>query len=161
MLIMKPLKYTTLIILISLVTVTSLFAQDQKNTAVDYDSVMAREVGADDYGMRKYVIAFLKSGPNKSANKEERSKLQRAHLDNIGKMAEANKLVLAGPFFGDGELRGIYVFAVNSIDEAKQLTESDPAIKAGTLIMELKEWYGSAALMKLNEIYPKITKKKI
>ncbi|MEB2782470.1 hypothetical protein U3A58_18920 [Algoriphagus sp. C2-6-M1] len=27
-----------------------------------YDETMAKEVGADDYGMRKYVIAFLYRG---------------------------------------------------------------------------------------------------
>lgn len=127
----------------------------------EYDQELAEKYGADDYGMRKYVIAFLKSGPNRSENKEEAAKLQRAHLDNIKRLAEEKKLVLAGPFFGDGELRGIYVFCVESIEEAEKLTATDPAIKAGTLQMDLKEWYGSAGLMALFELHSKLGKKKI
>jgi uncharacterized protein YciI len=129
--------------------------------AIQYDSVAAAKYGADDYGMKKYVMAFLKRGPNRSASPEEASRLQKAHLDNITRLAEEGKLVLAGPFFGDGDLRGIYVFDVQSIEEAEELTGTDPSIKAGVLEMELLEWYGSAALMALNDIHRKIEKKGI
>jgi uncharacterized protein YciI len=74
-------------------------------------------------------------------------------------MAEDGKLVLAGPFYGDGEIRGIYIFDVDSIEEAKALTETDPAIKAGSLEMELIKWYGTAALMEVNKISKTIAKK--
>lgn len=123
-----------------------------------FDEALAKKFGADDYGMKKYVIAFLKRGPNRDLPKEEADKLQAAHMANIGKMAEAGKLVLAGPFFGTDDLRGIYVFDVESLEEAKSLTESDPAIAAGSLEMELKEWYGSAALMGVNEVHTRIAK---
>ena len=76
-------------------------------------------------------------------------------------MAEAGKLVLAGPFFGDGDLRGIYIFDVESIEEAEQLTQTDPAIQAGSLVMELKQWYGSAALLEIGKIHSAIAKKEI
>ena len=66
---------------------------------------------------------------------------------------------LAGPFFGDGDIRGIYIFNVQSVEEAEALTNSDPAIKAGSLVMELKEWYGSAALMAVNELHHQVAKK--
>jgi len=123
-----------------------------------YDSILAKKYRADDYGMKKYVIAFLKRGPNRSQDSITIIELQRAHLNNINKLAEDGKLVLAGPFFGNEDLRGIYIFDVNSIEEAEELTNSDPAIKAGSLIMELKEWYGSAALMGINETHKKIAK---
>jgi len=76
-------------------------------------------------------------------------------------LAKEGKLVLAGPFFGNDDLRGIYIFNVKTIEEAKKLTNSDPAIQAGSLIMELKEWYGSAALMLLNENHKKVSKSEI
>lgn len=123
-----------------------------------YNDSLAKKIGADDYGMKKYVIAFLKRGPNKSKDSITKANLQRAHLDNITKLAEEGKLVLAGPFFGDDDLRGIYIFNVESIEEAKKLTESDPAIQAETLTMELKEWYGSAALVLINDLHKKISK---
>ncbi len=118
-----------------------------------FDSLKALEYGADDYGMRKYVIAFLKRGPNTDLSPEKASELQAAHLKNISAMADAGKLALAGPFYGSGELRGLFFFNVESIEEAEALTNSDPAIQAGSLVMELKEWYGSAALMAVSPIH--------
>ena len=79
-------------------------------------------------------------------------------MANIGRLAKAGKLVLAGPFLEEGELRGIYIFNVVSIEEAKALTASDPAIQAGSLIMELKTWYGSAALTEMNELHKIMSK---
>ncbi len=111
--------------------------------------------------MRKFVIAFLKKGPNRDQDSVTRAKIQRAHLDNMKKMAEAGKMVLAGPFLDGGEYQGIYIFAVASIEEAQELTNSDPAVQAGRLEMELKEWYGSAALMTILENHKKIAKEDI
>jgi hypothetical protein len=50
---------------------------------------------------------------------------------------------------------------VESVDEARKLTATDPAIQAGSLRMELHPWYGPAALKKVNEIHTKIAKLKI
>lgn len=133
----------------------------QPSTALEYDSLLAAEVGADDYGMRSYVIANLIAGPNRSQDSVEASRLQRAHLDNIARMAEEGTLVLAGPFLDDQEIRGIYVFAVETIEEAEALTSTDPAIQAGRLKMELRPWYGSAALMKLKDLHTQVARKKI
>ena len=133
---------------------------DSENEVV-YDSVLARQLGADDYGMKSYVMAFLKRGPNRSQDSATAAMLQRAHLDNIIRMAKEGTLVLAGPFMDKGDIRGIYLFDVRTIAEAEELTATDPAIKAGTLEMELHPWYGSAALPMLNDIYKKITKKEI
>ena len=130
----------------------------EKTAEITYDSLLAQQLGADDYGMRQYVMAFLKSGPNRSQDSAEAAQLQRAHLDNIGRLAEEGKLSLAGPFLDGGELRGIYIFNVSGIEEAKKLTETDPAIQQGRLVMELHPWYGSAALMQVNEIHKKIAK---
>ncbi len=129
--------------------------------ATAYDSTLAARLGADEYGMKPYVMAFLKAGPNRNQDEDEAARLQRAHLDNIGRMAQAGQLVLAGPFLDDGELRGIYIFNVATVEEARALTETDPAIQAGRLVMELHPWYGSAALLELNDIHKKLSKKGI
>ena len=65
-----------------------------------YDSVRAAEYGAEEYGMKKYVMAFLKRGPDRSQDSATAARLQNAHLQNIRRMAEEGKLVLAGPFLG-------------------------------------------------------------
>ena len=132
-------------------------AQDESEPADGvFDPLLAAELKADKYGMGQYVMAFLKAGPNTDQDSTEAVELQRAHLANIRRLAEEGKLVLAGPFMDGGSLRGIYVFDVQSIEEAEQLTESDPAIQAGRLEMELRPWYGSAALRKVNELHARI-----
>ena len=131
---------------------------EKESTDTGYDAKLAAEIGADDYGMKQYVMAFLRRGPNRSEDSATVAELQRAHLNNIDRLAEEGKLVLAGPFLDDGDLRGIYVFNVTTVEEAKALTESDPAIKAGSLVMELHPWYGSAAVMKVTELHYKVAK---
>ena len=133
----------------------------EESSEMTYDSTLAAKLGADDYGMKKYVMAFLKAGPNQDQDSATAAQLQRAHLDNIFRLADEGKLALAGPFLDGGELRGVYVFNVTTIEEAKALTETDPAIKAGRLVMELHPWYGSAATMMINEWHEKVQKKKI
>lgn len=126
-----------------------------------YNEKLAKKLGADEYGMHQYVMAFLKAGPNRSQDSTESANLMRAHLDNITKMADAGKLVVAGPFMDDGDIRGIYIFNVKTVKEAEALTKTDPAIQAGSLVMELHPWYGSAALMQTVKVHKKIAKTKI
>ncbi len=128
---------------------------------MSYDSALAMKLGADEYGMKHYVMAFLKSGPNQEMDSAQAAQLQRAHLDNIFRMADEGKLALAGPFLDGGELRGVYVFNVATIEEAKALTETDPAVKAGILVMELHPWYGSAAACMINDQHKRVAKKQI
>jgi uncharacterized protein YciI len=127
-------------------------------TETTYDSTLAKKLGADDYGMHHYVMAFLKAGPNRDQDSTTAAEIQKAHLANIKRLAEEGKLVVAGPFEDDGELRGIFIFNVATIEEAKSLTETDPAIKAGRLVMELHPWYGSAAMMEINSLHKKVSK---
>lgn len=133
----------------------------QPHDKEQFDVALVEKTGADQYGMKSFVIAFLKSGPNRDQDSVTAEKLQRAHLDNIFRLAEEGKLVVAGPFTDDTELKGIYIFNVETIEEAKKLSETDPAIKAGRLIMELHPWYGPAGLTVLDSIQKNISKEQI
>jgi uncharacterized protein len=135
-------------------------ASRSQNENIDqsFDSELAQELNADEYGMRRYVMAFLKAGPNRDHDPDTVMEIQQAHMDNINRMANEGSLILAGPFLDDGQFRGIYLFDVETIEEARKLTQSDPAIQAGRLEMELHPWYGSAALMKVNDIHRTISK---
>ncbi|MFK7935736.1 MAG: YciI family protein [Saprospiraceae bacterium] len=126
-----------------------------------YDSLKAQQYGADDYGMKKYVFAFLKRGPSPEQDSTKAADLQAAHMANIKHMAAEGQLVLAGPFFGNDSLRGIYLFNVQTIAEAEALTATDPLIQSGGLVMDMKEWYGSAALMAVSGLHEEISKIKM
>lgn len=130
---------------------------EQAKTVVD--TALARQLNADAYGMKKYVMALLKAGPNRNQDSVTAARLLSQHLGNIQRMAKEGRLVVAGPFLDDPELKGIYIFNVESVEEARTLTESDPAIKAGRLVMELHPWYGSAALQKVNDIHARLRSK--
>lgn len=86
-------------------------------------------------------LAFLTRGdkwtPEKTPATEE---IQKGHMANINRLAEMKKLIAAGPFGDNGRLRGIFVFRVASLDEAKALTASDPAVQAGRLAMDIYPW---------------------
>lgn len=94
-----------------------------------------------EYKMTTYQVAFLKRGPKWTPKSTpETQKLQEAHMAHIGAMAKSGKLILAGPFSDGGELRGMFVFKA-SAEEAKQLAEQDPTVKAGRLVLEWHPWY--------------------
>lgn len=150
------------ILLFSLVMIPFLRAVSQQkhpSLPVKYNAETALKLGADDLGMKNYVIAFLKAGPVKLTDSLARAELQKAHLKNITRLADEGKLIIAGPFMDDQPLRGIFIFDVSTIEEARQLTSTDPAIKAGTLVMELHPWYGSAALKEIPNFHKQIQKK--
>lgn len=93
--------------------------------------------------MKTLYFGFLKKGPNRKEGDGETpeiQELQKAHIANINRLAEMKKLVMAGPFGDDGELRGIFVFRVGSIDEAQGLCDTDPMVKIGRLVIELHPW---------------------
>lgn len=149
------------LLLFLFILIFSTACQNQANKTesnTQYDAELVKRTGADEYGMRKYVIAFLLPGPNRNQSAEEAAKLQKAHMENIGRMAEMGKLVLAGPFINDSTYSGIYIFDVETVEEAKRLTETDPAIQAGRLDMAFHSWYGSAALKEVNRLHKKLSK---
>ncbi|MFC5511940.1 YciI family protein [Massilia jejuensis] len=127
--------------------------------AVAYDAELARSLGADERGMRPYVLVILKTGPRKMAAGDERNAMFKGHFANIGKLAGERKLVLAGPLDGKEGRRGIFVLNTPDIDTARTWVALDPVIIHGEMEAEYHKFYGSAALMTVNEVHARIEKK--
>jgi uncharacterized protein len=126
-----------------------------------YDEKLAKELGADEYGMKQYVFCILKTGSNTTATPDEKKKYFEGHMANINKLAEEGKLVVAGPFMkNDRNYRGIFIFNCSTIEEAQKLVETDPAVKAKLFEVELTPWYSSAALMQVGKNHDKVAKTK-
>lgn len=137
-------------------TVTG-FAQE---TESKYDEKLAKSLNGDERGMKQYIFCLLKTGSNTTATAEEKSEFFKGHMANIGRLAKEGKLVVAGPFSkNDRNYRGIYIFNVTTIEEAKALVATDPAIQSNLLEAELTPWYGTAALQETLKIHEKIAKK--
>jgi uncharacterized protein len=94
--------------------------------------------------MEKYYVVLLKRVPN--APKLEGSaleELQKKHLGHLRAMYEAGKMVIAGPFDEqrDETLRGMCLYRVPTIDEARKLAEQDPMVRAGRLQVDVLAWW--------------------
>lgn len=94
-----------------------------------------------EFKLKQYFMVLLKRGPNTSLDSLQLQEIQRKHLENINRLAEEKKLVIAGPFGDNTDLRGIFILDVPTMEEAIRLTESDPAVQVGRLIMEIHPWY--------------------
>ena len=125
-----------------------------------FDPELAKKLGADERGMKMYVLCILKTGPKDSEIKgEERDKIFAGHFANIGRLADEGKLAVAGPFDDNTKSwRGLYVFNVATIAEAEKLVLLDPAVKAGVFVADLTPWYATAALMVVPETHKRIAK---
>ena len=112
-----------------------------------YNKHLADSLGGDDYGMKKYILVILKSGPVEITDKKKRDSLFAGHLQNIVRLASIGKLVVAGPMDrNDKNYRGIFILNVSTAEEARKLLATDPTIEAKLLDAEIYSWYGSAAL---------------
>ena len=147
---------TILTLLAIVFWVTSSLGQ---KTNPNYDSTLAAKLGADDYGMKKYVFVILKTGSNDSTDKDFRDSCFAGHMKNITRLVEEEKLIVAGPMLkNERSYRGIFILDVHTLEEAEILLETDPAIKAEFLEPELLMWYGSAALSEYLEASDKVWK---
>ena len=124
-----------------------------------YDAALAAELGADEYGMKRYVLVILKTGPRRMPDGPERDAMFKGHFANMQRLAEEGKLVLAGPLDGVDGWRGMFVFAVAAVDDARSLAESDPVIRNGEMVAEYHAYYGSAALMQVNAVHATLARK--
>jgi len=128
--------------------------------APSFDPELARKLGADERGMKTYVLCILKTGPNDArVLGKERDDVFAGHFANIGRLAKEGKLAVAGPFGkNDRSWRGLYIFNVPTVEDAEKLVVLDPAVKAGVFVYELAPWYASAAMMIVPETHKRIEK---
>ena len=124
-----------------------------------FDEALARAAGADEYGMRHYVLVILKSSPTPVPAGPERDEMFRGHFANMKRLSDEGKLVLAGPLDGVDGWRGMFVLDVTEVEEARQLVATDPVVQKGEMVAEYHEYYGSAALKLLAETHGKLAKK--
>jgi uncharacterized protein YciI len=102
--------------------------------------VFAQEKEAPKYEMKTYQMVLLYKGPNRNQDSVEAMRIQKEHLSNIQRLADEGKLIVAGPFLDDKDLRGIFIFDVESEAEVKDLVETDLAIQTGRLRYEIRPW---------------------
>ncbi|MBI4890320.1 MAG: hypothetical protein HY821_06820 [Acidobacteria bacterium] len=151
--------FTSLLLLSTLLAGPAIVAA-QENPPAQYDAALAKTLGADDMGMRSFVLVVLKTGPTKVPTGPKRDEMFKGHMANIQRLAAEGKLVFAGPLDGVDGWRGLFIFATKDIAAAKSYVATDPVIIEGEMVAEYHRFYGSAGLMMVNEIHHKISKQK-
>ena len=99
-----------------------------------------------EFEMRTYVLALLFRGPTPEPDPEKSKELFRGHMANIARLHEEGTIILAGPMLDKTDLRGIFLFDLDSVEEAQKLCDTDPAIRAGSLRVELHPWYSAKGI---------------
>jgi len=107
----------------------------------------AEEPPAPQVKMMVYYLVLLYRGPSWTPEETPATRqLQEDHMANIRRLAKEGKLILAGPFEEDTDLRGLFLLKAASLQEAQELCQSDPAIKASRLRAEIHSWWGPAGI---------------
>lgn len=143
----------------SLLLASVAHSQSPAPAAPAYDAELARSLGANDQGLRAYVFVILRSGPNRIPAGAERDEMFRGHFANIRRLSGEGKLAYAGPLDGVDGRRGIFILSVTDIEEARRLVAADPVIEKGEMVAEFHRHFGSAALMQVPQVHPRITRK--
>ena len=98
--------------------------------------------------LEQLVLGFLVRGPNTTQDKATAAELQKGHLAYMDSLHKQGKLVMAGPFMDSAPARGIVVYRVKDVAEAKALAADDPAVKAGRLVLEAYPWMTFKGILK-------------
>jgi uncharacterized protein YciI len=74
---------------------------------------------------------------------DEVDRLQDLHIAHLQAMAKAGAIRVAGPFDEqrDQSLRGMALYQTGSIERTRDLAESDPAVVAGRLEVDVMYFY--------------------
>ncbi|HRG03738.1 MAG TPA: YciI family protein [Paludibacteraceae bacterium] len=155
-------KLSYLFLSISLALIVSSCGTTKQSAKTKYNAQLAQKLGADELGMKMYVLVILKTGDTKIEDKALRDSLFRGHFANINKLADEGKLVVAGPLEkNENQYRGIFILDVKTFAEAGLLLQNDPTVSQGIFKPEMYEWYGSAALPVYMQMHKKIQKKQV
>jgi uncharacterized protein YciI len=93
--------------------------------------------------LESFAFVLLRRGPRAHQFSEaELETLQAQHLAHLDAMAARGKLAAAGPFSdqADESLRGLCFYATGA-EEARELAESDPSVRAGRMAVDVMTWW--------------------
>ena len=90
-----------------------------------------------------FCFGFLNAVPNrKEIPTAEAEEIQKGHIEHMGNMAKAGRLLAAGPFMTPGTMRGVVVYRCASLEETVKWTAKDPAVINNRLTLDLHIWRG-------------------
>jgi len=98
--------------------------------------------------LQPLVFGILVRAAATSQDKAESEGIQKGHLGYMDTLHKQGKLVMAGPLGGNGAMRGLVVYRVKDVAEARALAAEDPAVKAGRLSLDAYPWMTFKGILK-------------
>lgn len=93
--------------------------------------------------LHEFQLILLRTPAGAPAYDDETTaRIQREHLAFYAALREEGRVVTNGPVLRqpDEALRGMSIFAMASVEEARALAEKDPAVRAGRLEVVAMTW---------------------
>jgi uncharacterized protein len=93
--------------------------------------------------LSQFQLILLRSAPGRPDLPDaEADRIQADHLAFYRSMRAAGHVITNGPVRDqpDENLRGLAIFAEDSVARARELAEQDPAVRAGLLKVEAMTW---------------------
>ena len=115
-------------------------AQPDTQPAAPPEAPPAPAAAEQPFVFEQFQLVLLKRPAERPELPEEQvMEIQRRHIAHLTAMGEAGHLLVAGPFSDqeDESLRGLALYQVGSVEEARKLAEADPAVQAGRLEVEV------------------------
>ncbi|NUN69882.1 MAG: hypothetical protein HUU02_09245 [Bacteroidetes bacterium] len=131
------------LLVILLVLTFAITAQEKKNAKEQPKPAVQEQKEEKKWEMKQYYLVLLKRGPVRNQDSASAAAIQKGHMENITRLYNEGKIDIAGPMMNDGDIRGIFVFNVATYEEVLALCNTDPAVKAGRLTMEILPWYAA------------------
>ena len=94
--------------------------------------------------LEAFELVLLRTPENAPAYGDaELARIQAEHLAHHARLRESGQVVTNGPVRDqpDASLRGLAFYRTGSLEQARQLAEADPAVRAGRLAIEVMTWY--------------------
>jgi uncharacterized protein len=127
-------------IILFLAVVITIFTAFTRKTSTTYSFKPLNDT-TPVYEMKQYWLVLLYSGGVRSQDSITAAKIQKAHINNIERLAAEGKIIMAGPMGDNGSLRGIFIMDGKDSTEIANHIKVDSAIVTGRLRFEIRPWW--------------------
>lgn len=101
-------------------------------------------IGDTTYHMKQYWFVLYTRGADTTAlDSATSAALLKEHLAHQQAQSDRGLIVMAGPFGGNKDWRGLLLYDCDSQDEVEGYLQQDPFVERGRLQYEIHSWYGA------------------
>ncbi len=102
--------------------------------------------------MQTFTFVYILTGPATDIDAQTQQEAFKGHFSNMSRMAEDGDLLIAGPYWQPqtwDDMRGMWIFATDDIDEALKHAGTDPTGQLGIFVFQALQLKTDDQLMEL------------